>query len=129
MGFVWRTPKVTQDGICYSITYLPGMKTRLKITGSGAIPGVDGIQPWIDFPHTLDEIYLEEGITSIGERAFAGNPLLRKVWLPNSISAIQEGAFEDCPELEEICYCGTLQELNNVSISDGAIPDWFDWKE
>ena len=50
----------------------------------------------------LEEIYLPEGITSIGAGAFIDCKQLKKVHLPSTLKSIHTEAFRYCESLEEI---------------------------
>ena len=126
MPFIWKTPHEEHAGVTYSIVYLPHDIIRLRITGSGDIPGIDKIRPWTSYHYSLDEIWIGEGIRSIGAKAFIRNPRLKQVWLPDTLTDIGVGAFDQCPDLEIIVYEGSMQELQKVNIPAGAIPNWFD---
>lgn len=125
----WKTPEVELDGVKYSIVYLQHEQIRLRITGKGDIPGTDKQRPWIDFHYSLDEIFIDEGIVSIGKNAFAKNNWLKTVWIPETLLSIGEGAFDQCPNLEIIVYGSTPAQLESVDIHTNAIPDWFDLEE
>lgn len=54
---------------------------------------------------------LPEGITHIGDKAFAFSPILKKVTLPESMQVIREYAFAYCTALEEINLPKSVVEL------------------
>ncbi len=64
------------------------------IRGTGELEAVYG-GSWTDsagISHRINEVYIEEGITSIGDNAFYGADI-KKVHLPQSLVSIGEGAF------------------------------------
>lgn len=130
MAFTWLTPEEKLNGITYSIVFLPSssvrLRVRLRITGTGDIPGLDQYRPWANFHYSLDEIWIGEGICSIGSGAFSDIPYLNRIWLPDTLTSIADGAFDQCPNLEIIVYGGTPAQLQAAAIPTGAIPDWFD---
>lgn len=59
-------------------------------------------QPWKNVRDQIKTIVISEGITYIGDTAFASCKNLVSVNLPNSLSRIGDAAFATCPLLEEI---------------------------
>ena len=125
MEFDWKLPEDTVGGVTFSLVFIQERKLRLRITGSGRIPGRDSPQPWLDYRRQITEVWIDEGITEVGNRAFYADPLLERIWLPGSLCSIGENAFTACPKLEEIYYCGTPEQLRQVEIPSGALPEWF----
>lgn len=50
----------------------------------------------------LEEVVVEEGVTSIGEGAFYICPALKKLILPKTLNVIERSAFNYCTSLEEV---------------------------
>ncbi len=90
----------------------------------------------------LEAIQIPDGVTSIGDCAFAYAAKLKGVKLPGSvktigilafghckslnfvvfpekISEIQDGAFLDCGNLKEVYYKGTKAQWNKIAIGSG----------
>lgn len=64
------------------------------------------------------------GITRISSNAFCCNDYIEKIYLPNNITDIDNNAFIDCTNLEEIIYYNTT--LPDVGVySFVALPDAF----
>ncbi len=78
----------------------------LTIYGSGSIPdfscGKNPVPPWQEKKEQIRELYVSEGITEIGAKAFEGCRALKKVYLPDSLEWIHAYAFRDCCSLEEV---------------------------
>lgn len=51
-------------------------------------------------------------LSVLGERAFAGNNVLKRVFLPYSINKVNNDIFYGCSQLTEIWYDGTTVEYN-----------------
>lgn len=97
----------------------------LKISGSGAMADYseENPSPLTLFPEVSDNItsvVIEEGVTSIGDYAFAGFKNLTSVTLPSTLSRIGDSAFEDCvsldtlPDLSGVTYLGS-RSLENTA--------------
>ncbi|MDS0526290.1 leucine-rich repeat domain-containing protein [Clostridium sp. SHJSY1] len=76
-----------------------------------------------------ERVAVPEGITVIGEKAFAGNEAIGRVILPRSIKEIHEGAFMDCLLLQTINLQEGLEKLgesafeNCVKIKSIELPE------
>lgn len=110
------------DGLHYEFVFIKGRQLRLKLTGKGVVPGDK--QPWCSYRNLFSEIWIEEGITVIGERAFIGYRNLMRVWLPASLRTVGKDAFADSPKIEEIYYFGWANQLCEVDIHADALPKW-----
>lgn len=53
-----------------------------------------------------------DGLNILGNKAFAGNNVLKRVFLPHSISTKGNDIFYGCSQLTEIWYDGTTEEYN-----------------
>lgn len=122
--FNWKLPEVTLEGVKYSISYLPMGETRLRITGSGKIHGLNEMRPWLSNQHRIDDILIDSGITEIGEKAFFDHPVLKRVWLPETLRKIGAEAFAQCPMLEEIIFERTADSSIKIDIGKNALPQW-----
>ena len=92
----------------------------LTITGSGAMwnftislkqKSADPMVPWAAYQSEIKAVVLSEGITAIGNNAFAGCENLTEVTLPKTVTAIGEGAFLDSG-LKEITFQGDAPEVS-----------------
>lgn len=76
-----------------------------------------------------ERVVVPEGITVVGEGAFAGNEAIDRVILPDSLKEIQEGAFADCLLLQSINlpeglgYLGRSAFENCVKLIRIALPE------
>lgn len=76
----------------------------LKITGNGAIDNFtpDSPAPWMAYGNIIETVVLSGKITSIGNYAFSGCPILKYVTIPGSVTSIGSYAFYGCPNLSKI---------------------------
>ena len=109
---------VTSDGLL-SITGSGNMKDYTQSSGT----------PWNGSLCTsISKIVIEEGVTSIGNRAFEGLIFVTDVDIPSSVSRIGEYAFASCEHLTgiEIPYgvteIGSYAFRGCVRLSDVSIP-------
>ena len=87
------------ENVTYSFDESTGV---LTISGKGDMsqwPEDDS--PWYGNTH-IKTLIIDEGVTSIGARAFLGCSNLSNVQLPNSLSGINDSAFSDCTSITNI---------------------------
>lgn len=107
------------SGICGdNLTWVLTESGTLIISGMGAMKNYtfDLGAPWKEDEgiQGIKKVVIEEGVTSIGNNAFASCSVLQEVVIPNSVTSIGDNAFE---------FCETLQKIN---IPDGVtnIGEW-----
>ena len=107
----------------------------LTITGTGAMNESLLSSPWKDYKESIKNVVIANGVTTIGEDAFAFCENLKTADLPNSITNIGECAFLNCfslekiiiPEGVEVIYDSTFsccKKLASVSLPDSL--EWID---
>ena len=69
----------------------------------------------------LKAVTLPEDAETIGERAFC-RTAITSIRLPVSVTAVEEGAFEDCADLFTVFYNGTNEQWNAIRIADNNKP-------
>lgn len=91
----------------------------LHITGAGRMDDYSESEPapWCEKAEQIKEIVIDEGITSIGEMAFAGCYNAEKLTLPSTVSAIASKAFDGCKKLIAIEI-----PASTVEIASDAFP-------
>lgn len=70
---------------------------------------------------SLEGIYLPDKVERLGRTSFFKCGKLSYVSLPKNIKYIEEGAFNECPNLTEVRYRGTKESWKKVLI-EGGIP-------
>ena len=78
----------------------------LSITGTGRMNNYNYVEdksgnyflnrPWESYSQEIDSLYIQEGVASIGDNAFAELFPLTSVSIPNSVTSIGGGAFYGC---------------------------------
>ena len=75
----------------------------ITISGSGEMyqfNKVDNHMPWINSIYEVENLIIEEGVTSIGSYAFCGAVNLKEISIPSSVNKIGDYAFYRCDELK-----------------------------
>ena len=75
----------------------------------------DNKNPWYDIREEIFKVIIEEGITTVGERAFEECCNLVSVDLPEGIISINFWAFYDCVNLKEVNFPETLENLEGCA--------------
>lgn len=82
---------------------------KLEISGNGKMYNypLSKYAAWSDYDTQIKEVVINEGVENIGDRAFGYEGAwscenLTKIIIPESITHIGEGAFENCSSLQEI---------------------------
>ena len=82
-----------------------GSATFLMCTGLKKANVPSAVMPTALFrmyPKTLEEVVIEEGVTTLPDNFFSGYTKLKKIVLPASLQSIGESCFSGCTSLEEI---------------------------
>lgn len=98
--------KMISSGECGSeLTWELNDDGLLRISGNGLMTDFSDIlaTPWCYHKNKITRIALEEGVSSIGNQAFAGCCNLSDVQVPDSLVSVGAGAFRDCDTLTTIC--------------------------
>ena len=74
--------------------------------------------PWYDLRDSIVAVSIENGVTGIGEHAFADCRSMKKVTFPESLTYIGEYAFNRCKGLEMIFFTGDEPEIENYAFQD-----------
>ena len=104
------TEPTVNEGTCgEGLTWKVGMDGVLTITGTGAMTdynSADSQSPWRNTDAPITSILVAEGVTSIGDYAFAGLEALEEITLPESLTEVGSNAFMNCEALAGITFTG-----------------------
>ena len=94
------------------------------VTGTGDMPDYANSisMPWWQSKNSIKEVVINEGVTSIGGRAFQDCKNLKKVTISKTVTKIGAKAFDGCHNLTEVIYSGSNQGWRNVKgVADSGI--------
>ena len=74
--------------------------------------------PWKSYRLSIKKFVIEDGVTSIGEDAFAGCKNLTEFSIPDSVVSIGNGALSGCSGLTKIIIPDTVKEIGYDEIGD-----------
>ena len=122
----------TPSGTCgESVTWeFDRYKSTLTISGTGSIYNYDyDDSPWVGYKNYIKTIFINDGVTSIGEYAFYECINLENVTIPDGVTTIGDYAFEDCDSLTSITIpdgvttIGIRAFFGCTSLTSITIPD------
>lgn len=113
-----RQQPVLREGRCgdalhWSVSPEVGL---LTISGSGDMYnfGTDAA-PWSAWNDSITELILPDGLTRIGQNAFAGSTALRSVTIPDSVTSIAPWAFCGDTELTELTLPNGIRSIGRYA--------------
>ncbi len=103
----------------------------LTISGKGDMKNFSSASsvPWYADRENIQQVIVEEGITSIGSFAFSGCSSLTEVTIPGGVTTIGNDAFNACSSLTEVTIPGGVTTIGNSafnacsSLTEVAIPE------
>ena len=131
----------TLHGTTGDCKWYHNLKNAVWIVGKGGMADYTSYDrtPWAMHDHTPNMVFVEDGVTRIGNQAFA-NPSIGEVELPstlkeignyafsgttvsqvnlpNAIVKIGEGAFSDCSYLTNVYMPESVEEIGDYAFSD-----------
>lgn len=95
----------------------------LVISGSGDMEDYSNgySQPWYKYIDEIENVIIEDGITSVGAYSFSGATNLINVNIPNSVSSINDYAFSSCSSLEELTFGENISYIADSSMAFDGI--------
>ncbi len=108
-GMIWLLDdhgKLTIKGTGAMADYLLNMEQGMESTDS----------PWFSLRTDITSVFIEQGVTSIGEYAFLDCQNLMSVTVPRSVTSIGTGAFRNCAGLTDIYYNKSETWWNQIAI-------------
>ena len=89
--------------------------TTLTISGTGEMPNLTIIsdQPWNSERSNIENVIVDNDVTSIGNRAFYDFSSLESITLPSGLESIGYDAFVNCIKLKSIDLPSGLESLGN----------------
>lgn len=103
----------------------------LVLSGSGDMfdYGCNSPAPWDLLSYKITDIFISEGITSIGSYIFANCSNVTNVTIPDSVTFIKDSAFENCSSLKSITIPRSVTDIGEyaflqcTSLENVTLPD------
>ena len=92
----------------------------LTITGTGSMKNYNSSSyaPWYSYITSIKTVIIEDGVTSIGERAFYNCSSLASVTIGESVTSIGDYAFKGCSKLATVIW--NAKKINNYFSSSNT---------
>ncbi len=97
---------------------------KMVISGNGAMANYDDYNslPWKDYMTSIGEVYVEEGVTTIGNSAFFRSSLSSITFEENScLTTIGLDAFYNCTNLQSITIPASVEDIKSHSFRDSGL--------
>ena len=112
-----QTPVPCGDGLTWDFDE---ETNTLFIRGEGKMNDFEyNGAPWNDFKDRMQHVVIEEGVGSIGARAFYAS-MIEDVEIPATVSEIGEAAFNSCSQLKECVVPPLVTEINDRTFASCA---------
>ena len=119
------------EGTCGAeLTWMLDKSGVLTISGKGEMNDYSWeLQPWYPYVDMITALVIEDGVTTIGDIAFADLVNLISVAIPDSVTEIGAFAFSDCTGLLSVALGNSVEEIDDYafnlcsSLASITIPD------
>lgn len=97
----------------------------LYIFGSGNMDDYSSpfMTPWSNYLPTVENLVVEEGVTSVGNNALSGASLLNSVTLADTVTSIGTSSFASCSSLMELTFSTNVISIGDKSFSVDGMND------
>ena len=97
----------------------------LRISGSGAMADYSDENPFAlslfpEYADLVTSVVIEEGVTAVGDNAFAGLKNLSSVSVPSTLTRVGDSAFEGCVSLDALPDLTNVTHLGNRALENTA---------
>ncbi len=101
----------------------------LRGTGPMTDYSSESPSPWSMYSSQIGWIVIEEGVTTVGDYAFAGCSSMTEAVIPDSVTSVGNYAFSGCNSLQVAHYSGTVSQWNSIQIGNNNNPLVFAIKD
>ena len=114
---------ITGTGPMWDYTYIHGNNFLITLDlpngeKDAVVQGPRTTADWTDYNDVVTSVVIGEGVTSVGNWAFAGMIQVQSVSLPESLETIGPAAFTSCVRLREITIPDAVTDLGSNAFTD-----------
>lgn len=101
------------SGTCgENLTWVLTEDGTLTVSGEGEMETEAGENvPWYQYASSIQKVVIENGVTSIGARAFGDCSVLKEIVIPSSVTSIEDAAFISCISLSAITIPNSVTRI------------------
>lgn len=120
-GVTWKS-LTAANGVENGISWVFYSTGVLDIIGNGAIADYyPGTSPWSAYGDEIKTVYINDGVTAIGNNAFYGCNNMNSVSIPDSVGSIGNNAFNGCSALREIDIPASVTFLGDYAFANSGL--------
>ena len=117
----WKLTKdgvltISGEGAMYSFTFTADLVPASVLPMGGE---KSEVAPWNEYNGLIIKVIIEDGVTGIGDNAFAACENLKEIEIPGTVTSIGDGAFTGCEALETVTYTGSEEQWAEIEIGAG----------
>jgi hypothetical protein len=103
-----------------NITWTLTSDSVLTISGTGAMADFSSVDdvPWLYIRDGIKTGVIEDGVTTVGDRAFSTCSSLTSVTIPNSVTTIGEWFFSGCTSLTSVTIGNSVTAIGNYAFGN-----------
>ena len=102
----------------------------LTISGTGAMTNFISVAaPWSSLKATITELKVNEGITSIGYKAFSDCTAITKVTLPSTLTTVASRSFYGCSKLASVTLPSALETIGEWAFYNCEALSAVNWND
>lgn len=111
---------ISGDKTCAYVSGYEGTETDVIIAQTYEGLPVKSVFPGAFQGKGITSVIIPEGVTGIGEDAFAGCTSLKSVALPDTLTSIEARAFLGCTQLTEIVIQSNVEYISYIAFNSGV---------
>ena len=111
--------EIVDSGEFNNITWTLNDFGLLELSGTGGISFTSSSSvPWADYYSSINEVIIDNGVTSIGLNAFSDCSSLTSITIPEGVTSIGDRAFYNCSSLTSITIPDGVTSIGDRAFED-----------
>ena len=119
--FTVAKPKLASGTCGENLTWVLEENGTLTVSGAGEMYNyARDREPWKDYQSSITTVYIENGVSSIGDCAFESCEALTDVTIADSVTSIGKNAFACCGGLTSVAIPGSVTSIGVSAFAECA---------